>query len=215
MKVKHCSNPNCKQNNPQPLNNFHKDSHKKDGLRSRCKACELEAARLYREKHKEERAEKQRQYYDKHGDIQRAASREWKKNNKEHNKAKMAEWYRKNKQKRSEYNHEYGQEHHDGVLERSRKKRAKQFGLEKHFTEKEFAEKLKAYGYRCHYCGTALNDRNLTRDHYIPLVLGGSDEISNIVPCCKDCNSRKRNKMPDEFIKSLGNHEPSLTNGKK
>lgn len=213
MEMKYCSNPNCKQKNPQPIENFHKDTRKKDGLRSRCKACELERAAQYRETHKKERAAKQRKYYVEHGEIQRKASRNWKANNRERNKEITDNWYQTHKAERSKYNREYGQANHDGVLERSRKKRAKSYGLNEHFTESEFTEKFNALGRKCYYCGKILTEENVTRDHYIPLVKGGTDDIDNIVPCCQHCNSTKRNQMPDEFIELLGNHEPSRTNG--
>lgn len=215
MQTKTCSNPNCKQINPQPIENFHRDKRKKDGLRSRCKSCELEAAKRYRDAHKEERALKQREYYEKHGDIQRRASNNWKRENTERTKEYMRKWYEENKEDRRAYNKEYAEENHDGVLERSRKRRAIRYGQNDFFTEEEFFVKFEQLGKKCFYCGKGLTNDTVTRDHYIPLVKGGSDTIENIVPCCKNCNSRKRNKMPNDFIKELSdNHEPSRTNGK-
>lgn len=34
-----CFNPDCKEKNPQPISNFAKDKHGKDGKASRCKTC--------------------------------------------------------------------------------------------------------------------------------------------------------------------------------
>jgi len=53
----------------------------------------------------------------------------------------------------------------------------------------------------CFYCKSS--NKKLTIDHYIPLSRGGEHIISNIVPACSLCNSRKTNKMPDDFIKQL------------
>jgi 5-methylcytosine-specific restriction endonuclease McrA len=50
---------------------------------------------------------------------------------------------------------------------------------------------------RCAYCGKA---KSLTRDHNIPLSRGGTDDITNIVPSCLVCNSRKRTKTAAEFL---------------
>jgi CRISPR/Cas system Type II protein with McrA/HNH and RuvC-like nuclease domain len=43
----------------------------------------------------------------------------------------------------------------------------------------------------------------MTVDHYIPRGRGGTNTLNNLVPCCNDCNQRKGNRMPDEFIADL------------
>ena len=43
----------------------------------------------------------------------------------------------------------------------------------------------------CFYCGKHLNDENFTIDHIIPVKQGGGDDLSNLVQCCKDCNTLK------------------------
>lgn len=52
-------------------------------------------------------------------------------------------------------------------------------------------------GHMCLYCGKAHQDRSLTRDHVMPLSLGGSDCWSNVVSCCRDCNTRKGGRTPE------------------
>lgn len=44
--MKSCSNKDCKQLNPQPVSNFHKNKHHKDGLTSQCKHCKSEKEKL-------------------------------------------------------------------------------------------------------------------------------------------------------------------------
>ncbi len=52
---------------------------------------------------------------------------------------------------------------------------------------------------RCHYCDASVPPRELTMDHIVPLVRGGFTEKGNIAPCCKDCNSAKRDLLPIEW----------------
>lgn len=52
----------------------------------------------------------------------------------------------------------------------------------------------------CHYCGKKVGAENLTLDHVIPVARGGRSTRGNCVPCCKDCNNRKRYLTPAEQI---------------
>ena len=52
----------------------------------------------------------------------------------------------------------------------------------------------------CHYCGREVGADALTMDHVIPLARGGKSVKSNVVPCCKDCNSNKKTALPVEAI---------------
>ncbi len=36
-------------------------------------------------------------------------------------------------------------------------------------------------------------------DHVVPLSRGGLTAKSNVVPCCKDCNSQKQHLLPLEW----------------
>jgi hypothetical protein len=56
---------------------------------------------------------------------------------------------------------------------------------------------------RCHYCGRPAQPRELTMDHIVPVVRGGRSTHGNVVPCCKDCNSRKRYLVPVEWTEYL------------
>jgi 5-methylcytosine-specific restriction endonuclease McrA len=60
----------------------------------------------------------------------------------------------------------------------------------------------------CHYCRRAVGSRALTLDHVIPLVRGGRSVRVNIVPSCKDCNSRKQSLLPWEWQAYVAGHAP-------
>lgn len=57
----------------------------------------------------------------------------------------------------------------------------------------------------CHYCGEKFPARQLTMDHILPVTRGGSSSKGNIVACCKGCNTKKRDMLPDEFIEKMEN----------
>ncbi len=43
----------------------------------------------------------------------------------------------------------------------------------------------------CHYCGSLIPYKMVTRDHVIPRSKGGSNRKENIVPSCVTCNTEK------------------------
>jgi len=51
----------------------------------------------------------------------------------------------------------------------------------------------------CHYCSRPTAPRELTMDHVVPLVRGGRSTRGNVVPCCKECNTRKKHLLPMEW----------------
>jgi 5-methylcytosine-specific restriction endonuclease McrA len=59
-------------------------------------------------------------------------------------------------------------------------------------------------GFRCLYCAKDLRDadpRDITLDHIVPKVDGGSNEPSNLVCACKSCNC-SRSDLPVERFAS-------------
>jgi hypothetical protein len=74
---------------------------------------------------------------------------------------------------------------------------------------------------RCHFCeceadgwnltkdrrhgGRILNlfagDRMMTRDHIVPVSLGGVDDVANLRPACAPCNSSRGNTLSEADIK--------------
>lgn len=66
---------------------------------------------------------------------------------------------------------------------------------------------------RCHYCGGSFAPGELTMDHLVPVSRGGKASRNNVVPACKECNSRKKYLLPiewEEFLSKNENTAPEL-----
>ena len=64
-------------------------------------------------------------------------------------------------------------------------------------TKRTRYEVLKRDNHTCRYCGASAPDAKLTVDHVTPLALGGSDDPSNLVAACQECNAGKASTTPD------------------
>lgn len=51
-------------------------------------------------------------------------------------------------------------------------------------------------GLECSYCGSTDNP---TVDHIVPLIRGGSNDMDNLTPACRSCNSSKGDKLLSEW----------------
>jgi 5-methylcytosine-specific restriction endonuclease McrA len=51
----------------------------------------------------------------------------------------------------------------------------------------------------CYFCGRSFPPSELTMDHIIPLIRGGKTVKGNVVPACKECNSKKKYLLPIEW----------------
>ena len=73
------------------------------------------------------------------------------------------------------------------IVDTGQKKRHKG---ESKLTEQEWEFAIKYFNGRCAYCGEYTFE--LTKDHVKPLHAGGKLTRDNVIPCCKKCNSSKK-----------------------
>jgi hypothetical protein len=58
-------------------------------------------------------------------------------------------------------------------------------------------EIMRRDAFTCRYCGESAPNVVLTVDHVMPRTLGGTNDPTNLVTACKDCNAGKGSTPPD------------------
>lgn len=156
----------CKQS--LPLEMFGKDKIQKDGLRTRCKQCDVEAARKYRAANPEKSRENTRR------------------------------WRMANLEKAREYDHIYQKNNPDKNRRKGHLRRARIKGNGGGtYTKSDWDLILWIYDNRCLMCGAEFLPKHLTVDHIISIVNGGTNDPGNLQPLCHNCNCRKERKNLD------------------
>lgn len=66
------------------------------------------------------------------------------------------------------------------------------------------AEVFERHGKKCYYCGKRATGRAMHIDHIVPRGGCGAnvDNVDNLVPACRACNTRKGARALDVYIKA-------------
>jgi 5-methylcytosine-specific restriction protein A len=58
----------------------------------------------------------------------------------------------------------------------------------------------------CYFCGKKVPPKELTMEHVVPIIRGGTSSKGNVVPACKECNNKKKYLLPiewDDYLQKL------------
>jgi len=134
----------------------------------------------------------------------RQNEKDWQKRNQDRAREYNTTWYRANRGRFAEYNANWHRANPDKVREIRQRRRALLAGAVGSYTVEEFRALCEEYKDECAYCGKPSSEVGpLVPDHMTPLNRGGTNDIDNIIPACRHCNSIKGDKTVEEFLEWL------------
>lgn len=191
--TKHC--PKC--NTVLSIESFNRNRTTADGYASWCRECMRLYLRGYYTEKKPTLADKYRAYQAKHRDRIADYQREYRAQHPDlyqQRKQYYQELYQRNRDAIRKAQREYQRQHPELSARRTMRYYARKQGAQGTHTSAEWIALRAWFGNRCACCGAT---RRLEADHVIPLSRGGSDEIENIQPLCRSCNSSKATDTTD------------------
>ena len=172
-----------------------------------------ESFRIYQKKWEKENKEHRKKYFKKwyieNKDKINKRSMQWTKDNPEKIKKICKKWRDKNPQyfqkyyiknidaiKRQHKEYSKTEEGKASSQRRHIKRRAKERKIINNLTSQEWLDILNDYDYKCAYCGIKFSKNTLPeRDHIIPINKDGDNIKENIMPSCRSCNAKKKDKI--------------------
>jgi len=80
------------------------------------------------------------------------------------------------------------------------------------YTAAELEDHFELWEGGCGYCGVEISLGEMEWDHWIPVSRGGPEALFNLVPSCKNCNSRDTHNKSDSFPRewALSDRSPAV-----
>lgn len=147
-------------------------------------------SKAYREAHREEILQKKREEYPQKRASRKVYAKRYQQENIEKIRHQRSHFYEENKARLREIGRQHYENNKERYFEWADAYRARKHDAPiNDFTQQQWKDMKAHYGHKCVYCGK--KSQRLTQDHIIPLSKGGAHTMSNIVPACKSCNSKK------------------------
>lgn len=186
---------------------------KRGRLIARCRECEradhrqwladhIEESRAYARNyvatHREHHRAYNREFYREYPEVVKDRSRRYAQRHPERVAERHKRYHLAHPTKRKEMWKRWAVQNHDRVMAKNRRRRARERNAPGSHTAAEIAV-LRRTQPNCWWCGKPIRDGKYHIEHRVPLSRGGSDDISNLVISCPDCNQSKYNKLPSEW----------------
>jgi 5-methylcytosine-specific restriction endonuclease McrA len=180
----------------KPYSEYQRNRRNPDGYQSRCRPCTNATNDAWRSAHLTERRASQRAYQRAYAaanpDAQKRRQKDWYDRT---GAAYARKYYAANVEKLRARVQKWWHDHPEYNRAWQSTYRTKKAGNGGSHTEEEWQALCLTYGNLCLRCGR--RPKVLTRDHIVPVSLGGGNEISNIQPLCRPCNSAKNQQTTD------------------
>jgi 5-methylcytosine-specific restriction endonuclease McrA len=154
----------------------------------------------YHAEHADAIKERKARYYIAHRDERIAIARKWQAAHPDMRRASTKRWQAAHPGYILEHSKKWNAAHpKERAIVRSRCRAARAKCSVNDLTVTQWQERVAEYGGLCGYCRQPMGE--VTQDHMTPLTRGGNHTLSNVVPACQSCNSRKYTKTLLEFVR--------------
>lgn len=173
------------------------------------RARNLRNAKAYYRRNAEEIKELARQRHAANKERNNKMSREYYAAHKEDILKGNKIWRDKNPQRIKELSKQYKKDHPEETRVANQKRRSRIAGATGECTIAQWRKLKDAYHHTCPSCLRSEPRIILTVDHIIPITRKGNNDIDNIQPLCKGCNSSKGAKIIKYPIPTMANLYPA------